>query len=157
MSILIQDFHRANLDQNSKKYSVIILCDFVILISYGIFKTMHCLILFNMPNLHSAGLQTEEWVPIIQLQNLMRSWRPQSFFLPITFEHGQGLHSESSWKCNNFWIQALHEITSANLGGSICWYASSQSSSRLIFNRYIWLSSEHTHLPPVFRMRWIFV
>ena len=36
---------------------------------------------------------------------------------PITFVQGRGLKTESSWKCDHFWIQSLPETASHNLGG----------------------------------------
>ena len=35
---------------------------------------------------------------------------------PITFVQGRGLKSESSWKCDHFWIQSSPETASHNLG-----------------------------------------
>ena len=50
-------------------------------------------------------------------------------FFPITFVQGQGLNSQSSWKCDHFWIQPSPETASHNQGGSTHWYSSIRFSS----------------------------
>ena len=52
-------------------------------------------------------------------------------FFPITFVQGRGLNSESSWKCDQIWMQPSPETASHNLGRSTHWYSSIQSSSML--------------------------